>query len=236
VCEWVARTDGYRGSELMTIRMIAVIAVVYLTAFLGSRRKLVAGILFAVGAISLTVKVIGLPFSFLFSSFSGLLSFVSIWNDWATMPQPKTIRGIGIWGMIALALLFAWRLKRDAWVPAVVVLLASIVLPHCYVMRNAESRGDEYSYVAPSVIAFLLVAALACFLAWWGERERSRALINYGVVAFALTVLWFYVSSIMDNLNRSLNLIVLGLLFLCGGWLEKLRRRMVGQVNREGEA
>ena len=59
VCEWIARTHGYRGSEPMTIRMIVVIAAVYLTAFLGSRRKLVAGILFAVGAISLTVKVIG---------------------------------------------------------------------------------------------------------------------------------------------------------------------------------
>ena len=34
VCEWIARTDGYRGSELMSIRMIAVIAAVYLTAFL----------------------------------------------------------------------------------------------------------------------------------------------------------------------------------------------------------
>ena len=53
VCEWIARTDGYRGSELMSIRMIAVIAAVYLTAFLGSQRKLVGGVLFAAGAIAL---------------------------------------------------------------------------------------------------------------------------------------------------------------------------------------
>ena len=75
--------------------------------------------------------------------------------------------------------------------------------------------------------------ALACFLAWWGVRERSRALINYGVVVFALTVLWFYSSNIMDKLNRSLSLILLGVLFLGGGWLlEKLRRHMVGQVKK----
>ena len=62
-------------------------------------------------------------------------------------------------------------------------------------------------------------------------RERNKALINYGVVAFALTVLWFYFSNFMDKLNRSLGLIVLGVLFLGGGWaLEKLRRRMVSQV------
>jgi len=77
------------------------------------------------------------------------------------------------------------------------------------------------------------VAALACFLAWWGVREGSRALINYGVVAFALTVLRFYFSTILDKLNRSLSLILLGVLFLGGGWLlEKLRRRMVGQVKK----
>jgi uncharacterized membrane protein len=29
VCEWIARTDGYRGSELFSIRMIGVIAAVY---------------------------------------------------------------------------------------------------------------------------------------------------------------------------------------------------------------
>jgi uncharacterized membrane protein len=82
-----------------------------------------------------------------------------------------------------------------------------------------------------SLLAYLLVAATACFFAWWGVRERSRGLINYGVVAFALTVLWFYFSNIMDKLDRSLSLIVLGVLFLGGGWaLEKLRRRMVGQV------
>jgi len=51
VCEWMARTDGYRGSELMGLRMTAVIAALYLTAFLGSPRKLVAGVLFALGAV-----------------------------------------------------------------------------------------------------------------------------------------------------------------------------------------
>ena len=68
-------------------------------------------------------------------------------------------------------------------------------------------------------------------------REGSRALINYGVVAFALTVLRFYFSTILDKLNRSLSLILLGVLFLGGGWLlEKLRRRMVGQVKKEETA
>jgi uncharacterized membrane protein len=218
VCEWIARTDGYRGSELMSIRMVAVIAAVYLTAFLGSDKKLVGGILFATAAIVLTVIV------------SGLVGFY-LWHDWATTPAPPLYLTVFAWGVIGAALLLAWRLHGDALVPALIVLFVAMVLPHCYVQGEFPHGNGFVSRIEPTFIAYLLVAAVACFFAWWGVRERSRALINYGVVAFALTVLWFYFSNFMDKLNRSLSLIVLGVLFLGGGWaLEKLRRRMLGQV------
>ena len=49
--------------------------------------------------------------------------------------------------------------------------------------------------------------------------------------AFALTVMWFYFSDIMGKLDRALGLIVLGVLFLAGGWvLEKARRRLVARI------
>jgi len=218
VCEWVARTDGYRGSELMSIRMIAVIAAVYLTAFLGSQRKLVSGILFATGAIGLTVMAVG------------LLEFF-YWRDWATMPAPPVRLTVWAWGVIVVAFLLAWRMKRSSLVPAWVVLAVVMVLPHCYALRSHDYLSGMWSIPAPSIVSYLIVAATACFFSWWGIREKSKSLINYGVVAFALTVLWFYFSNIMDKLDRSLSLIVLGVLFLGGGWaLEKLRRRLVGQV------
>ena len=106
-----------------------------------------------------------------------------------------------------------------------------MLLPHCFTTsEHWYSRAGRHSN-EPTLIAYLIVAATACFLSGWGVREKSQSLINYGVVTFALTVLWFYFSNIMDRLDRSLSLIVLGMLFLGGGWaLEKLRRRMVGQV------
>ena len=218
VCEWIARTDGYRGSELMSIRMIAVIAAVYLTAFLGSQKKLVSGIVFATGAIVLTVTAVG------------LLDFM-YWHDWATTPAPPVYLMVFAWLVIVAALLLAWRMKPDALVPAVVVLVLAMVLPHCFSTTERQYTGGSWHRNDPTFVAYLIVAATACFFAWWGVRERSRGLINYGVVTFALTVLWFYFSNIMDKLDRSLSLIVLGVLFLGGGWaLEKLRRRMVGQV------
>jgi uncharacterized membrane protein len=218
VCEWIARTDGYRGSELMSIRMIAVIAAVYLTGFLGSDKKLVAGILFASGAIVITVTAVG------------LLEFM-YWHDWATTSAPPVHLTAFAWGVIAAALLLAWRLRREAVVPAAVVLLVVMVLPHCYRVVESPWLVQNFATTKPMLVAFVMVAATACFFSWWGVREKSKALINYGVVAFALTVLWFYFSNFMDKLDRSLGLIVLGVIFLGGGWaLEKLRRRMVGQV------
>jgi len=217
VCEWIARTDGYRSAELTGLRIIAVIGVVHLTAFLDSQRKLVSGILFAAGAIALVVVAVG------------LLEF-GYWRDWAITPAPLFHLTLFAWGVMVAALLLAWRLNHDALVPSLVVLLVVMVLPHCFTQKESLF-GPYYGWTRPALAAYVLVAALASFLAWWGVHERSRALINYGVVAFALTVLWFYFSNFMDKLNRSLGLIVLGVLFLGGGWaLEKLRRRMVGRV------
>ena len=51
------------------------------------------------------------------------------------------------------------------------------------------------------------------------------------MAGFALTLLFFYFSAVMDKLGRSASLIGLGLLFLAGGWgFEKMRRRFVAQA------
>jgi uncharacterized membrane protein len=55
VCEWSARSDGYRGSELFAERMVMVFAALYLTAFLQSKKKLVFGLLFGAASVALIV-------------------------------------------------------------------------------------------------------------------------------------------------------------------------------------
>jgi hypothetical protein len=78
------------------------------------------------------------------------------------------------------------------------------------------------------------VAAFAVFIIWWGVRQASKALVNLGIVEFAIAVGWFYFSDIFDKVGRSLGLIGLGVLFLAGGWaLEKTRR---GLITRMGHA
>lgn len=74
-------------------------------------------------------------------------------------------------------------------------------------------------------------ALTAVGLLAWGVGERRGELVNLGVAGFALTVLVFYFSNVMDKLGRSLSLVTLGVLFLAGGWgLEQLRRRLIARV------
>jgi uncharacterized membrane protein len=216
--EWWARTDGYRGAELYGMRMLAMFAVVYLTAFVGSRRKLVSGVVFAAAAIALLGGAAG-------------LSAQGLWSEWQSKAQmPMLTAALGWAWIAAVPLLAAWWFKRSSVVPVAVVLVTCIVLPHLHQVVEPTRRYGS-AYLEPSVGAYLWVGLLAAFCAWWGLRERSRALINYGIGTFALTVLWFYFSSVMDKLGRSFSLIMLGLLFLGGGWLlEKMRRKLVAQV------
>ena len=68
-------------------------------------------------------------------------------------------------------------------------------------------------------------------------RQASRALVNLGIVYFALAVAWFYFSNIFDKIGRSLGLIGLGVLFLAGGWgLELTRRSLLARMERPPEA
>jgi uncharacterized membrane protein len=67
----------------------------------------------------------------------------------------------------------------------------------------------------------------------WGLKEARRERINLGVAGFALTVLSFYFSNVMDKLGRAASLVGLGVLFLLGGWLlEKMRRRLTARLEK----
>jgi hypothetical protein len=82
---------------------------------------------------------------------------------------------------------------------------------------------------------YALCALAAIGLIAWGVRESQKNYINVGVIGFALTVAFFYFSSVMDKLGRSFALITGGILFLVGGYfLEKVRRKLVRQLAAPG--
>jgi hypothetical protein len=84
------------------------------------------------------------------------------------------------------------------------------------------------------MLTLILYASGSIALAAWGVVERRAERINLGIVGFAVTVVGFYGSDIMDKLGRSASLIGLGLLFLGGGWLlERVRRQLIGRLSVE---
>ncbi|MEO7028254.1 MAG: DUF2157 domain-containing protein [Acidobacteriaceae bacterium] len=223
VCEWTYRASIYRGSEVYCLRMVAVLATVYLTAFIHSRRHAVFGILFAVSGIALLVT-------------TTMLTEGWIQYSWIQQGHPVLPMGLRVAAIVIVLLMLAagWVWERRSLVPALVVMAMSFVLPWLQVKIHIEYVHGDYTSYVPSVLAYVLIAAVCVFLAWWGVRERSPALVNYGIGAFALTVAWFYFSSLMDKLGRSLGLIGLGILFLAGGWLlERMRRRLLTRMNVE---
>jgi uncharacterized membrane protein len=82
---------------------------------------------------------------------------------------------------------------------------------------------------------YVWVALGACGLCWWGVRDNRKLFINYGTVIFALDVIAFYFSTVLDKLGRSLGLIFLGVIFLAGGWvLNRLRSDLIARAAAGG--
>jgi uncharacterized membrane protein len=215
ISEWTYRAQVYSGSDVYLWRMIAMIAIVYLTAFLHSRRRVVFGILFAVGSVALVVAI-------------AFLSVGSIWDGHGAGDVPMSLQ---MWTNATLLLIvaFAWWVDWLSVLPAAVVAATTFALPW---LHETGSKGAGSEPSGPMAATYVLLAALCVFLAWWGVHEAAKALVNYGIAAFALTVICFYFSDIMGKLDRSLGLILLGILFLAGGWtLEKTRRRLVARIS-----
>jgi uncharacterized membrane protein len=221
--------DRYIGVSAYTGRMLLVWAVLYITFFVGSRRKVVQGILFAVSAVA---------------SIVGVVLMLENWTSW-TSSQTFLPFSLLVWAWLMIAampLAVAAFHGHKGLIPIAAAVALTIALPWCYILKTNSynyGNGNAYSWhtTIPNLAAHALVAGFAVFLCWWGARLSSRLLVNFGIVGFAIAVAWFYFSDILDKFGRSLGLIGLGVLFLAGGWaLEKLRRKIVAGMGNSGGA
>lgn len=144
-------------------------------------------------------------------------------REWAWMrqyPMPLPVHIVGLLLAFFLPLLVAylfrgksamWNLRYTLWV---------------YVLGLMDGR-DTFQNL--SIYGLCAIAAIGLVL--WGLQEHRRERINLGVAGFALTIVVFYFSNVMDKLGRSAALVGFGLLFLLGGWkLEQFRRKLVART------
>jgi uncharacterized membrane protein len=220
--------NGRIGNNVYIGRFLFVWAILYLTFFLGSKRKAVQGVLFAAATIECV---------------TGIVLMLAGWISWSAEQSfiPFSTR---VWAWIALAavpLAIAAFHGHKGLIPPAAAVAFSIALPWCHrSWTEYQTFGpNHYTFnrYEPNLAAHALVEAFAIFICYWGVRQASRALVNLGIVGFAVAVAWFYFSDIFDKVGRSLGLIGLGILFLAGGWaLEKMRRRILAGMDSTGQS
>ncbi len=176
-------------------------------------------------------------------SFVYLSAMQSGGEDNAVRRSLVWIGGLSVLVLAILAGADRWRSATFDWTFAAAI---GIALALC-VALSVWLRGRDllYNLAAMAWVAVLMLLRAAdaevplygwyavgsAGLAWWGIVEARAERINLGIAGFALTVLVFYFSNVMDKLGRSASLIVLGLVFLGGGWaLEQTRRRLISKM------
>jgi uncharacterized membrane protein len=208
--EWAYRTGQYDGSAQYEFRLLAIFSIVLMTAFLGSKRQLAESVLVIAGTVTLYISI---P------------SLVASWAwDWRALPHLPLSWKLAAWLVILACAAAGVLWKRVSLVPIGATLLLVVLLPFCH--RQIQHFGSTQT--EPNVLAYAVVALYSVLLAWFGVRQNLGSMINVGVLYFAITVGWFYFSDVMGKLDRSLSLMLLGVLVLGGGWLlEKMRRRLI---------
>jgi len=201
--EWSVRTQHISGSEKTLVQFLTLLAITYFSARLGPTDSHFRRALAWVGGIAL------LPLCVLLSLDH---------YEWQKMPSMSlSLRIVGLLMAFGLPLLVAWFLRGKAFVWNLSFTLWVFVM---------GLLGDRDVFQRVAVYGICAVGAIGLVI--WGVQEQRRERINLGIAGFAITIIAFYFSTVMDKLGRSASLVGFGLLFLLGGWkLEQLRRRLV---------
>ena len=149
---------------------------------------------------------------------------LALWNWWGNTRalMPGTLGVIGWVGAFLLPLGFAFIYRKgQTWMNAVAALWVGVL------------SALTFQHVPLWIFAWCAVGSAGMIA--WGIHEFRTERVNLGMTGFALTILCFYFSNVMDKLGRSTSLIVLGVVFLAGAWYwEKLRRKLVAHVQAGG--
>jgi hypothetical protein len=220
--EWTEATRGWSGGEKILSEGLLLLAITYLTALLPEKETARRKALMWIGGLALIPCTVFVVVSGTFAS-----------GEQHLLPGSYTVWGWAV--ALALPLVVAWGLRRNAaWMNVIAALW--VVVLGATSQQKSEAGESLLRYAWNELGVYVMCALGSIGLIAWGLREARKERINLGVAGFALTVLAFYFSAVMDKLGRAGSLIGLGLLFLLGGWLlEKTRRRLVAQLET-GEA
>ncbi|MDY0042947.1 MAG: hypothetical protein RBS57_21760, partial [Desulforhabdus sp.] len=212
-------TRGWSGSGKILAEGVLLLAISYLTGISQEKESPARKALAWLGGLALIPA-------------AGAVMWSGTWSFHGARSLPAGIL-IPVWtAALALPLVLAWWLRGKAfWINLIaalwVLMLGATALQMPVggetLLRQAWRELGPYGMCALGSIGLIA----------WGVKEARRERINLGVAGFALTVLFFYFSNVMDKLGRAASLVGLGVLFLLGGWLlEKMRRRLLARLEK----
>jgi hypothetical protein len=215
--EWIEASRGWNAGEKILSHGLLSLAVTYLTALVPGKETAPRKALMWIGGLAL------IPCTMFVLGSDGV-----VFGPRRALPPGYDVLGWTV--ALGLPLVLAWWLRGGAaWLN--VIAAVWVVVLGATTLRKSSAGEDLLQYVWNDVGAYAACALGALGLIAWGLREARRERINLGVAGFALTVLAFYSSTVMDKLGRAASLTGLGVLFLLGGWaLENARRRLVAQL------
>lgn len=214
--EWSLSTERYRGAWNIAAQGFVLLAIFYMSVPRKESNRHLRLSLVWVGGISF------LPFlgSLMWSGEAGGW----FWRD-PSLPARMTLLGYAA-AYVPVLLFAALARKKESWW---MFASAAWVLALGAISRHGDPEHNAWLY--------LWLALGACGLCLWGVRENRKLFVNYGIALFALTVIAFYFSEVMDKLGRSMGLILLGAVFLAGGWvLHRVRADLLARAVAGGES
>ena len=211
--EWDLATESYRGAWNIAAQGFLMLSILYIsTTRKESNRHLRLGLMW-IGALSVIPFLCDLVFSAEQQDF---------WGGWwhrGNLPTGLKVLGYACAYLPVLAIAAITRKKRA------LPMLAAAAWVLVLAMISRISRLDTNPWV------YLWIALGACALCYWGMEENRKLFINYGTAIFAINLIGFYFSSVLDKLGRSMGLILLGVIFLAGGWvLNRLRTDLIARA------
>ena len=209
--EWMLRTEHSQGADQILFAGVACVAIAYFTIGQKKRETSAGKALVWIGGVAI-LPSLGL---FVVTGYEAALALRG------QEPLPHTDAVIGWTIALVAPLLFAFVMRGRK-------VLLNVVATLWIALLGVISHQNTMQH---SVVVYLWLAIGSVGLIGWGMVERARERVNVGVAGFALTVLGFYFSNVMDKLGRSASLIGLGVLLIAGGWaMERMRRRLVARL------
>jgi uncharacterized membrane protein len=214
--EWIVATERLSGVDRFLDQALVLLALTYLSARTADRDGPTRRALAWIGGLALIPCV---------------LTTIVGWS-WRELPSPST--GLMLAGWIAgigMPLLLAvWLRGRAAWANGLAALW-TIGLGLLAALDRSRATDGIIRFAVTEFGIYVWCGLGSIGLVAWGMKESRPERINLGMAGFALTVLFFYFSNVMDKIGRASSLIGLGLLFLAGGWiLERARRRLIARL------